>query len=301
MENKHVYLILAHNEFSILEKLIILLDDPRNDIYIHINKKVKDFDFAYFRKLPKKSNIYFVKQIIVSWGHYSQIEAELILLDEAIKKEYKYYHYISGVDLPIKPQNEIHRFFLENDGKEFVHFFSVEDSERAKYRVKYYHFIKWIKDKNKLISFLEHVLRKITYTIEDIFKLYRRWEKEIELRKGAHGFSITHDLAQYILSKKKWIKKRFKYTFCGDEIFLQTLVYNSNFKNNLYDKEMKDDYSACLRAVDWKRGEPYVYRVQDFYELINSNKFFARKFSAEIDNEIIIKIFEYINNLQNNQ
>lgn len=29
----HAYLIIAHNEFEVLQKLIEALDDPRNDIY----------------------------------------------------------------------------------------------------------------------------------------------------------------------------------------------------------------------------------------------------------------------------
>lgn len=38
---KHAYLIMSHNDFYILEKLLRLLDDRRNDIYVHIDKKVK--------------------------------------------------------------------------------------------------------------------------------------------------------------------------------------------------------------------------------------------------------------------
>ena len=34
---KHAYLILAHNEFVILERLIQAIDDERNDIYIHFD------------------------------------------------------------------------------------------------------------------------------------------------------------------------------------------------------------------------------------------------------------------------
>ena len=52
---KHAYLIIAHNNFYILEKLLRLLDDERNDIYIHIDKKVNNFDFDYFGDLCKKS------------------------------------------------------------------------------------------------------------------------------------------------------------------------------------------------------------------------------------------------------
>ena len=32
---KHAYLILAHNEFGLLQTLISCLDDPRNDIRLH--------------------------------------------------------------------------------------------------------------------------------------------------------------------------------------------------------------------------------------------------------------------------
>ena len=45
---KHAYMIIAHNDFDLLETLVRLLDDPRNDLYIHIDAKVQDFDFARF-------------------------------------------------------------------------------------------------------------------------------------------------------------------------------------------------------------------------------------------------------------
>ena len=50
---KHAYLIMSHNDFYILEKLLRLLDDRRNDIYVHIDKKVKNFDFKYFKKIVR--------------------------------------------------------------------------------------------------------------------------------------------------------------------------------------------------------------------------------------------------------
>ena len=48
---KHAYLIMAHNEPYILERLLKLIDDKRNDIYLHIDKKWHDFDFEYFKKI----------------------------------------------------------------------------------------------------------------------------------------------------------------------------------------------------------------------------------------------------------
>lgn len=110
MNCRHAYLIMAHNEFDILEKQLILLDDYRNDLYIHIDKKVRNFDFDYYKNIVKKSNVYYVKRLDARWGDFSLVQSELILLKEATKSKYKYYHLISGVDLPIKSQYYIHKF-----------------------------------------------------------------------------------------------------------------------------------------------------------------------------------------------
>lgn len=40
---KHAFLIIAHNEYPILEVLLSMLDDERNDIYLQAYiKKLKD-------------------------------------------------------------------------------------------------------------------------------------------------------------------------------------------------------------------------------------------------------------------
>ena len=39
MYNKHAYLITCYNNFKHLIKLLAALDDARNDIYIHVDKK----------------------------------------------------------------------------------------------------------------------------------------------------------------------------------------------------------------------------------------------------------------------
>ena len=54
--HRHAYLIMAHNNWYTLEKLLLLLDAPWNDIYLHIDKKAKGFEkkhFCTFVKNPK--------------------------------------------------------------------------------------------------------------------------------------------------------------------------------------------------------------------------------------------------------
>ena len=36
---KHAYLIIAHGEYNLLNILVNMIDDVRNDIFIHIDKK----------------------------------------------------------------------------------------------------------------------------------------------------------------------------------------------------------------------------------------------------------------------
>lgn len=39
MENKQAYLIIAHKADLAFKALLRMLDDPRNDIFIHMDKK----------------------------------------------------------------------------------------------------------------------------------------------------------------------------------------------------------------------------------------------------------------------
>ena len=36
---KHAFLIMAHNEPAVLRTLLAMLDDPRNDVYLHIDRR----------------------------------------------------------------------------------------------------------------------------------------------------------------------------------------------------------------------------------------------------------------------
>jgi hypothetical protein len=82
---KHAYLIIAHNNLRILKMLVSALDDPRNDIYIHIDRKVKGVRQWKRELVAKQATLIFTKRIRVNWGGHSQIRAEWILLQEATK------------------------------------------------------------------------------------------------------------------------------------------------------------------------------------------------------------------------
>lgn len=44
--DKHAYCIMAHHNWNQLQLLVDLIDDERNDIFLHIDKKSK-LDYEY--------------------------------------------------------------------------------------------------------------------------------------------------------------------------------------------------------------------------------------------------------------
>lgn len=67
---KHAYLIIAHNNWEQLKKLILLLDDCRNDIFLHIDKKCGEITeiINSLTTLCKSSNINIFQEFSVNWG-----------------------------------------------------------------------------------------------------------------------------------------------------------------------------------------------------------------------------------------
>ncbi|ALV21388.1 MAG: beta-1,6-N-acetylglucosaminyltransferase [Carnobacterium sp.] len=296
---KHAYLIIAHNQFATLEKLIELLDDERNDIYIHIDKKVSHFDFKTVERIAKKSTVYFVPRIKVSWGGYSQIECELILLEMAAKSQYAYYHLLSGVDLPLKTQDEIHRFFAHYDGLEFIHYADDEITDLLP-RISSYHFLQehLNKAKAKPIKYGLNGVNKLLLMSQKMIGINRLKQNQYKIKYGAQWFSITHGLAEEVLNRREWIKKTFSHSSCSDEMFLQTLVYNSPYSHKLSIHKYGLDTLNCMRKIDWERGNPYVWKKDDFNELITSHYLFARKFDNEQDEAIIERLYQFIKKQQ---
>ena len=283
---KHAYLIIAHNNFQQLQTLLSLLDDPRNDIYLHIDKKAKSFNPATI--CVQYSTLVLTSRISVNWGGHSQIACEMNLLKAATPKHYQYYHLISGVDLPLKTQDEIHAFFETGYPNNYIEFDEIANQTGSfMSRISQYYIFQDIIGRNSglFIAMLGR-LEKYSLLLQNKFGLYRK--QYIKPYKGANWFSITDALAQYILGYEALIKKQFYHSLCADEIFLHSVAMTSPYCNSIVNNS--------LRAIDWKRGNPYTYRMEDVEELLHSPNLFARKFDSNIGDSAIDKIVEYLSN-----
>lgn len=289
---KHAYLIISHQDFDILECIVKLIDDKRNDIFIHIDKKVTDFDKDKFKLLANKSNIFFVKNYDVKWGEYSLIQAEMSLFKESyLNDDYRYFHLISGSDMILKNQNYIHDFFEKYDGYEFISCATDEYTKNMSVINRFNRFHHIHKQEKMIKKFILKVLNILNFN---------RYRNDFKVSFGGNWVSITNEFVEYIIDNEKWIKKNFKYSHTCDEVYKQCLAINSKFRTKLFENKEnicndleKDNFiSFNLRYIDWSEGasHPKIFTLEDYDKLINSNCIFARKFNTEIDIDIIEKI-----------
>lgn len=288
MKKLNAYLIIAHQDFSILQKILKILDDPEADFFLHIDKKVKQVPWEDLKASVTASSITFVPSINVQWGSAKQIESELILMREALKGQYRYFHLLSGVDMPLKPPKEINHFFKEHDGTQFLDIDEVSMiSGEHLHRIAQYHFFQQMIGRNQgILPKTCLILQKGLLLMQKVFHVNRIRSKEDFFWKGSNWFSITSDLARFVVQETEKQKKTYAHSICADEVFLQTTAMASPYKDQII--------RSNLRLIDWKRGNPYTFRKTDLEELTTSDALFARKFSTQVDSEIIDLLYQYL-------
>lgn len=269
---KHAYLIIAHNEPIILQLLISSLDDVRNDIYVHIDRKAS-FDTATLHTVKSKLCILPV-HIDARWGDYSLVEVELLLFKWAYNEgPYGYYHLLSGVDLPIKSQDYIHRFCDEHQGMEFIGIAQHASQRELDWRTQ--HWFIYPRDFQSKNIF-KKIIRAAFARIQSLMR-YRR--TSLQVKKGSQWCSVTHNFVEYVLQKENQIFRAFNHTYCPDELFIQTLCWNSDFKKRIFD--LNDEFEGCKRYIKWENSILKPLSLHDVDDMVVSLRWFARKFSSE--------------------
>ena len=294
MNEKHAYILLVHENTYVLKTLLKLIDHRRNDIFIHIDKRRKNFGENELYKLVESSDIYIMRRYNVNWGTTGILKAYIYTLNYAMNTggyKYRYYHFLSGADLPIKTNNEIFDFFENNDGKEFIHFGDAMYQKNIESRYDKFHF--FVKQLGR--DYKSEFWRKMeTYSlaIQRRLKIDRTQKLKFNIYGGANWCSITNDFARYIIENHKKYLKIFRNTQNSDEMLMQTMIMDSPYKNNLYKSGFNDDYTSCVRYIDWNRGNPYIFHKEDYEDILLSECMFARKFDERVDRQIIEMLYQ---------
>lgn len=291
---KHAYLIMAHNHFEQLQLLVKLLDHPDNDFFIHIDQKLK---LQNLKIKAKYSKVSLFQEVPIYWGTFSITECEIKLLAHASNAgKYDYYHLLSGQDLPIRPTEEILSFFEEHVGKEFISFNNeaLNGNTEISRRTKLYHF--FAKQRNshesKFAKSLFLCLDRMTIVAQMVLRVNRNRKDNILIGYGSNWFSISDELASFVLSQENRIRKRFRYVNNCDELFLQTIILNSQYAFRCYGYPPHYDN---LRFINWAEDgvkHPATMSIEDVKKARLSTALFARKFDIKENKKAILLLLK---------
>jgi hypothetical protein len=281
---KHAYLIIAHHEFELLQKLIYALDDERNDIYVHIDKKVKRTP-----KVKVQLSRLFILQnrMDVRWGDVSQIKCEYKLFENAFKQGgYAYYHLISGVHLPLYSQDYIHDFFNKSfdTNCQLVSPLAENEAEVNDKLRRYNLFMRSYQHENRILRKLYQKMWWAAILCQNRFRILRN--RPQRFIKASNWVSLTGDAVEYLLSIKKQVLRKYRFTRCADEFFVPSELGNSTKEWNLY-------FEPRLLKHEITLANAGVFTLSDFENLMDSECLFARKFSSS-DMDVVDKIIKHI-------
>ena len=293
---RHAYLIMAYNNWRQLRMLVELLDDGRNDIFIHVDKRAGEFPREEIASAARFSGLTFIPRKNVYWADYSQTDVELDLLEAASRKEaYHYYHLLSGMCLPLKNQDELHRFFDGQD-KEFISM--VRDGGAYTHEHAGYYHLLLHNPVFRSCKALKAVNMALVYG-QKLIGVDRLRKNNMIMSTGWTWFSITHRFCRHMVEHRELIEKTFRHTQASDEMVMGTMVVNFGLEDSVYDinNGEKNDYvPGGKRLIDWNRGKPYTWGAstpeEDFRTLMDSDCLFARKFDERVNFELIQRIYD---------
>lgn len=298
---RQAFLIIAHNQWSLVENLLHYLDSEDADIYLHVNSLVEMPDTDKMTKMIHFSRLYIEDRKEIVWGKYGLMEEVYSFLERASSVGYDYYHIMSGQDVPLKSMTQLKQFLLENiynneSQKLMTNYINCHiPNGRAEYFpvAQYNLFVEQWRNKNPLIRKIAKGSALVFNYCQSFLGINRFKNVAETLYKGDAFFSFSREFVLYAISKKNWVTEHFsKYSFAPEEYIFQTLIMNSEFKNTVLKAD--DNIHSNLRHVDFERGTPYIWRKCDYTELLNTGDFFARKFDLTVDADIVIDLYNHV-------
>lgn len=289
---KQALLITAYKNFEHLQELVRFFDDPLFSIYIHIDVKsdINEQDLISLQRY----NVTLVRKYKVNWGGLNHLKAYLLLSKLALEEpSNSYFHLISGQDFPVKSLN-FFKLFIEREAGLRRGYLRHEKLPNKNWfrggmdRLMYYNLYDVLdaKKHKKLIRKIVRLQIKIGF----VRPFYKNFP---QLYGGSTYWTLPREILEYVFKytdQNPRFLKRFSHSFCAEEIYFQTIILNSTFKDQVVNNN--------LRYIDWSKGRgstPVFLDERDYDVIMAGDYLFARKFD-ERSNGIKQLILEHLNN-----
>ncbi len=268
--SKPAFLILAHEDQPLLEILTGHLLQF-GAVYIHLDKKSSIRTDFY----PGHSNLHVYKELSIRWGHWSMVEATMLLADKAIADGASYLSYLSGITLPVT-SNEKFKAFLDEEG-DYFEANQITDEEFAKRNRSFQHRFtrRYIAFRSRR-NFVGRLQRRI---MREVFAItpklnYKKALGDVTLCHGIGFWSVTaatYSQAMAATKARPSLMKYFKAVEISDETFFQSIFrFITAPKAN-----------TARTYVDWVgSGTPAFLTENHLKAIAERDYIFARKFRS---------------------
>lgn len=288
-------LITAYKNIEHLEEIVNFFENNFN-IYIHIDKKSK-IDRKKIDSLLKHKNVkYISQQYKINWGGLNHLLAILDLVQHAITdKQNEYFHLITGHDFPIKSIGTFSDFFNKNRHLSYMEYQKLpyaEWPEGGMDRLSRYNLYDLIDGRTGK----KEIWLKRFSKIQKLLGIKRGFSSDFPDQYGGSTYwSLNRESIKYSLDYLKenpQYLRRFKYTFCAEEIFFQTILMNSSLKDKIINNN--------LRFIVWENRNgnfPANLDSSDYKNIENSEALFARKFEYPTSEKLLSMVKRKISDM----
>ncbi len=271
------HLIVTYTDPIQTERMIRRMQHPDFDFYIHLDAKFPIESHLFLTQMP---NVFLIKdRIDVHWAGFSTIQAILNSGKEILDsgKKYDFVSLMSGQDYPIKTPAEILAFYEARKGKLLLKYKAFEGEwEEGMLRVNRYH--------------MSDFKFRGQYAIERLLnKLFpkRRMPEGIKFYGSSMFWAISMEALRYVQETMEYnqtMKRFFKFSWAADEFLFQTVILNSHFADQVVNENCHYYKHPPMTP------NPKTFTLEDFNDIMASDRIFARKFKLSTDPELLDKI-----------
>lgn len=277
-------LIMAHRDIQQVKMLAAVLRS-KFEVYIHFDQKlaVSEEDLQAFQEM----GVHTFQEINVNWGGWGIAAAARLLMKEALKNpEISYLHVISGQCWPTRRVEEIYDFY-ENQDSIYMLCSPVKGVKKSGEPLIFWQKYYFNYDRVNRRTAFGKIYHRMTIALQTLLRVdkLKKLNIDLELYEGPNWMDLPRDAAEYLLEyfdQHENVQKLFMTGFCPDEFWVQTILYNSDFRSRIV-----QDYHRYIKWEHRNGSYPAVLDQTDFEDIRNGDYHFMRKVDRQYSKELI--------------
>ena len=264
------YIVLAYKAPEQILRLLRRIATDDNSVVVHVDSIMDD---AHYDDLTRRAgalgDVHFLDRTRTYWGGFELIHATLRALERlGAMGRVDYAILLTGQDYPVCSTDAIEQFLHAAEGRSFLHNSPLP-------------YAAW--GPNGGLERIErwHVMRARPHRIRLPWK--RAIPGGLQPFGGEAYWCLSRPVVDHICGfthENPTFTRFFRHVFVPDEIFFQTIVMNSPFRDEVI--------NDTLHFVDWSVNPgPATLREADVPRITTSGKLFARKFDIAVDSGVL--------------